>query len=132
MSFQVRRNTHQFEIVLSGECPSAKPLQMTPKCIEPMLTKGKWLVLAFAVWSAPDRQAIAIALSLAQRLAKRVQVGIRPFDEFKEIQPWCPDMRSTTHSPIWFLLDDGRPVAQREGMLSEAEAERWVRDLLFA
>ena len=125
MSFELRRTGERFELVLFAESPRAHPLAMGPTAMEPELASGRWLVLHAAIWSAPDRDAIAAALALARR-AVGWQIGIRPFDRFEEIASWCPDARLTTATPVWLLLIDGALHEQREGLLDAAALAGWL------
>jgi uncharacterized protein (TIGR02996 family) len=78
-------------------------LPMSPQQLEPQLATGRWLVIAWAIWSAPDRAAISQALTPRWSL----RVALRPFDDFAEFKTWC-DLPDNTLSPLWLRLDNGK------------------------
>jgi uncharacterized protein (TIGR02996 family) len=89
-------------------------LPQAPPFVEPWITHGEWLVLAWAVWSAPDRQtATRLAVSMATR-EWRLSVGIRPFDTDEEFASWCVPLGQMT-SPRWLRFRDGQLVAMHDG-----------------
>jgi uncharacterized protein (TIGR02996 family) len=78
-------------------------LTMAPRQLEPHLATGRWLVIAWAIWSVPDRGAISQALTPRWP----VRVALRPFDDFAEFKTWC-DLPDNTASPLWLRLDNGK------------------------
>jgi hypothetical protein len=126
---------HGYELVPSGpgrwaidlgnDADTAAPLEMAPDKLEPELTAGKWLILAFAVWSGPDHAAIRSAVEVGRE--ERIRVGIRPFDEFSEFAAWCPDVHTGTRSPVWLLLQDGQVVRSAAGLLSKERVSSLLR-----
>lgn len=91
---------------------------MAPDELEPELQSGSWLILAFALWSAPDLRAICTAATVSRKQV--AQVAVRPFDDFTEFATWCPDAPIDTRSPVWLLLRGGRVVRTAVGPLDEA------------
>jgi len=100
-------------------------LRMAPAETETLLRSGRWLVLGFAVWSGPDREAIEVAISASKRLGS-ARVAVRPFDDHAEFAVWCPGAPQTTRSPIWLLLRDGEFVASRIGTAAVDEIVSFV------
>lgn len=102
-------------------------LEMGPERLEAKLADGAWLVLGFAVWSGPDRAAIDALCDLGSTLSEQVALGVRPFEDHREFDRWCPLRPATTGSPIWLVLQDGHMVAQRQGTLARDDLAAWVR-----
>jgi uncharacterized protein (TIGR02996 family) len=104
-------------------------LRQASDALEPYIAVGRWLVLAWAVWSGPDRRAVQEAIAFADRYyplpAGECNVAIRPFDAEDEFRTWCP-VEVPSASPHWLLLDAGRLVEDRIG---NEPPERW-RDFL--
>lgn len=107
-------------------------LEMAPERLEAKLADGVWLVLGFAVWSGPDRAAIDALCDLGSALPQQAELGVRPFEDHREFDPWCPLQPPTTGSPIWLVLQDGQMVAQRQGMLARDDLAAWMRRTLAA
>ncbi|HTS72150.1 MAG TPA: hypothetical protein VMG74_00390 [Gaiellaceae bacterium] len=101
---------------------------MAPDRLEEILQRGSWLVLAFAVWSGPDLEAVTTAVAVA-RERTNLKVGIRPFDDFAEFDKWCPTEEQTTRSPIWLLLSDGQVVRRLVGSASIDDVVGFVGDV---
>ncbi len=94
---------------------------MAPSSRERELNCGNWIVLAFAVWSGPDIAAIDTALVAAKRFNGKIQLGIRPFDQYTEMKTWCPEARVSYQSPIWLLFQEGQLVAEFHGPQSQEQ-----------
>ena len=86
-----------------------------------MLATGHWLVLSFAVWSAPDIRAVEESLTFA-RQAEGMRVGVRPFDEHHEHESWAPHVLEQAGSPIW-----GVPRGVLVGTINAVRLIAWVR-----
>ena len=82
-------------------------LPSEPEQREEFLNRGEWLIVTHAVWSAPDRRAIGVLVSVAASLNPGIQVGIRPFDDFAEFATWLPEVAQTGAAPTWVRLRDG-------------------------
>jgi uncharacterized protein (TIGR02996 family) len=90
-------------------------LRLAPPRCERLLMTGQWLVLAWAIWSGPDRGTL---LRLASRLMFRhcpTGVAVRPFDDHKEFVPWCGNLE-TLASPVWLRFSDGQLIWQHTGL----------------
>ena len=48
----------RWTVELGADADVLRTLTMAPDEIEPDLRSGRWLILAFALWSAPDHRAI--------------------------------------------------------------------------
>jgi hypothetical protein len=101
-------------------------LEMAPGRLETRLTSGDWLVLAFAVWSGPDREAVDLLCDLASAVPQDVALGVRPFLDHHEFDLWCPLRPATCGSPIWIVLRNGNSVAQRHGMFERDDVAAWL------
>jgi uncharacterized protein (TIGR02996 family) len=82
-------------------------LRQAPPRLEPHLTRGPWVVFAWAVWSGPDWTALARVGTMMRRRRWPIPIGIRPFDDPAEFIHWCGDL-GTFGSPLWIRLNDGR------------------------
>lgn len=106
-------------------------LRQAPDALEPELARNRWLVMAWAVWSGPDRRAVQEAIAFAGRMrplqSEACRVAIRPFDRAEEFAPWCKVEVPET-GPHWLLLENGRLVEDRIGL---QPPERW-RDYLLS
>ena len=91
-----------------------------------MLATGQWLVLSFAVWSAPDIRAVEESLTFA-RQAEGMRGGVRPFDEHHEHESWAPHVLEEAGSPIWTLWTDGVPRGVLVGTIDAVRLAAWVR-----
>ena len=100
-------------------------LQTAPDAREPMLAEGTWLVLGFAVWSVPDRQAIDVALSAAQAFRGNLLLGVRPFDDHAEFETWS-EAQERAGSPVWLLLRAGTLLSERMGQISVDDLVGWI------
>jgi hypothetical protein len=112
---------HAFELEILDAPAYCHSLDMAPSSREPMLSEGDWVVLLFAVWSGPDRDAIAAALDAATSFRVGVRLGVRPFDKHSETGHWCPEWQQTPGSPVWLFFHDGKLVHQEIGLLSTHE-----------
>lgn len=116
MSFRVTRGVDRRPVLLlENEAPYIKALDATPPAREPELDHGVWLILAFAAWSIPDIAAIETALEAAKHFNGRVNLGLRPFDDFEEFANWNPGTAPTS-SPYWILLRDGDKCWEHQGL----------------
>ncbi len=122
MSYKVSRDKNGCpRIVLTGEPPYFHALVAAPSGREPELNTGNWLVMAFAVWSIPDNLAIQTALEAAKRFGGKFNLGLRPFDDFKEFGAWCPHLEDDGRSPKWVLIRDGKVCMEHSGILTIEE-----------
>ena len=79
---------------------------------------GVWLVMAFAVWSAPDTAAVRIALDAAKHFGGQVNLGLFPFDDPDELRAAPFAIADDGRSPVWGLLRDGAVSMERTGVLT--------------
>lgn len=82
--------------------------------MESALKTGDWLVLAFAVWSQPDRNAIRTALDTVKDFEGKINLGIRPLEDPTKHR-WCPELQWNGTSPVWLLLKEGELIGQVDG-----------------
>jgi hypothetical protein len=122
-----RKADGEIALVLTGEPNYIVALTMAPDELEPELRYGSWILLAFAIWSGPDRIAVGDAISLAKALAGGVRLGIRPFDDHAEFSRWCPQVNEKHASPIWLVLRDGLLIRERVGVIGSEQFEDLVR-----
>jgi hypothetical protein len=107
VSYRVERHEQStlFRVAFSDEPPNLFALAMAPARRELELDDCEWLVLAFAIRSGPDRAQIAVASEIAREF-NRINVGVRPFDEFNEFETWLPGQAATRGS-MWARLSHG-------------------------
>jgi hypothetical protein len=116
MSFQVTHGPDRRPIlVLEDEAPYSQALAAAPPAREPELDQGVWLIMAFAVWSAPDIAAIQTALDAAKHFDGRMKLGVRPFDGFEEFETWVSGT-APTNSTYWVLSRDGQKCWEHQGL----------------
>lgn len=96
-------------------------LKMAPQFREPELNRRTWLVLTYAIWNVKDTRSILAAVKSVERVGNEVQLGVRPYDKYEEIDVWYPKKRDDLSSPLWLLLEDGKVLATEAGVLSEEE-----------
>lgn len=147
MGFELKVVNDSWEVVLFDESDYIHALKMAPEAIESNLKSGKWLVVAFPVWSVPVRHSVRAAMAYAKQQAGKVSLGIRPYDDHEEMSKWWPvadvpvesettvtemndGQRLEIHiatdgaaHPLWLILKDGRVVYQGTGSRSEVELE---------
>ena len=118
-SLRYSKTADQFEVGFHEEPSYCHALPMAPSSREPELNCGNWIILVFAVWSGPDIASIDTALAAVKKFNGKVQLGIRPFDQYTEIKAWCPQARVSYQSPIWLLFQEGQMVTELHGPQSE-------------
>jgi len=118
----------RYTVELGDGADLVVPLQMRPRSLEAELRTGRWLVLAFAVWSGPDRDAIATVLQVAKASSHQAKIAVRPFDSHDEFNRWCPSVTERFGSPVWLLLEDGNLIAERSGAQSLEELRALLED----
>jgi hypothetical protein len=122
MSYQVIRDQNGApDLILSGEPPYCHVLAANATGSEPDICAGQWLLMAFAVWSAPDVAAVQVALDLARSLGGKLNLGLRPYDDPDELREWCPGLTPEGSGPFWILLRDGAVCEYRTGIFAVDE-----------
>lgn len=118
--------------------------------VTPALQEGVALVVAFSIWSTPDREAAYEAIETAKADCNRVRIGLLPYDYPNELSPWLSNTnwdettisvdesagelvnvriaQNNGVSPLWFELRDGLPRLISRGAMSTPE----MRELLIA
>jgi hypothetical protein len=130
LTLKYHQETDRFEVEFHGKVASyCRAFPMAPCSREAELNNGKWLILAFAVWSGPDVMSIDTALSTAKRLNGNIQVGVRPFNDYAEMKAWSPEAkgRHPGPSPIWLLFQEGRVICEFRGLRNEAQLTEMIR-----
>src|SRR5690606_38093866 len=94
--------------------------------------KGTWLVLAVAIYSPYDIASIPLAVKAIEPFRGKVQLGVRPFHDFKEMQTWLPQYKDEG-TPVWAIIEDGRVLRwkiglffNKEGVPSAERIRNWV------
>lgn len=118
-SLRYLKTDNRFKIELHEKPSYCHALPMAPSSREPALNCGNWLVLVFAVWSGSDIMSMDTALAAVKGFNGKVQLGVRPFDQYTELKTWCPEARTSYQSPIWLLFQDGQMVAEFYGPQSK-------------
>lgn len=122
MSFRlIASASGQPRVLLEGEPSYCKALEAAPSVREPVLNRGRWLVVTFAAWSMPDVRQAEMALEVVKRLGGPLQLGIRPFNDADDLHAWLPEVSSTGLTPIWVLLTEGQVTGAHHGLLQPAE-----------
>jgi hypothetical protein len=107
-------------LVLDGEPSYCHVLDRT-RHVEKLCKRGVWLFYNWALWSAPDQAGIGLALEIARAFSGRINLAIRPFDEFAELAIFEPAVPERFVSPVWVVLINGRVHWYVSGLL-EAKA----------
>ena len=115
------------QLILRDVPSYVHPLEMAPKEAEKQIQTGRWLILTFAVWSVPDIQCIGDALREARKHEGKIQLGLRPFSDSKEMRAWIPGYVDSGESPVWTVLEDGKVIAVVAGKLSNKDLEALTR-----
>lgn len=128
----------RFRIQFKNDIQNIVGLLMAPESIEPELSNGDWIVLAFAVWDMNDRTSIDIACRIASS-ATEFKVGVRPFEFGNEFKTWAGFTSSagaldaydqagqvavTTSSedhPVWFAIRSGTVIGSLVGPHTQSE-----------
>lgn len=122
MPYQVIRDQNGApHLILSGEPAYCHALAANVTAPEPEIGAGQWLLMAFAVWSAPDVAAVQVALELAHSLGGKINLGLRPYDDPEELRGWCPGITPEANGPFWLLLRDGAVCQYRTGIFTADE-----------
>jgi hypothetical protein len=135
MSLRVKQiEAGKWELMISDVPEFVKPLKCAPDALEEELFFGTWLVVAFSVASVTDRRSVYAAIDCVTQLSGRINLGIRPYEDYQENAKWWPtgvDIRlpssggsqmkvmdeeaglavhifeGTSNSPIWLLMKNG-------------------------
>lgn len=127
MGYRVTTAEHgRFAIEFEGEPAYCHALEQAPKAMEGKLANGKWVVLLFPVWSGPDRLSITTALDVAKFYSGRLQVGVRPVDDYSENEQWCSGLAGVYNTPIWLMIQNGTVQEIRTGQHSIDSLKFWL------
>jgi hypothetical protein len=122
MSYQVIRDHNGApNLILSGEPAYCHVLGANLTASEPDISIGNWLLMAFAVWSVPDVEAVQVALELAHSMGGKLNLGLRPYDDPDEIHGWVSAVTPESNGPFWILLRDGVVCYYRTGIFTVDE-----------
>lgn len=122
MPYQVIRDQNDVpHLILNDEPEYCHALAANATAPEPDIGAGQWLLMAFAVWSAPDVAAVNVALELARRLRGKLNLCLRPYDDLNELRGWCPGITPEANGPFWILLRDGAVCQYRTGIFTTDE-----------
>ncbi|MDZ4657778.1 MAG: hypothetical protein SH868_09405 [Bythopirellula sp.] len=142
MGFEIIMGNDHYQVKLSDEPDWVFGLQSGDKIAS--VGTGPCLVVAFSVWSTPDREEAYKAIEVAKTQGMSVRVGLLPYDFPEEIEAWLPSQaerpgavvsESTTAqgavqvnisqkeqaSPVWLAVQDGKPFEIRQGSLKDGE-----------
>lgn len=141
----------RFRIEFTDDLQNITGLRMSPDCLEPELSEGAWLVLAFAVWDSRDRAAIEVACKLAASLGD-VSVAVRPYETVDEFNTWAPvpmpqglqlslsessrepetkiriESAEDEH-PLWLIFIDGEIKGYLIGAKKQEDVSRFVKGM---
>lgn len=99
--------------------------------LPPELRSGRWLVIAAAVWSPADHEAIELVLEEVVAGADGFpRLVLAAFGDHAELRGWWPAIEDGEDTPLWIRVEDDRVVGCERGLLTldriEAELE-WAR-----
>ncbi len=111
--------------------------------ISSQLEEGVALIVAFSIWSTPDRELAYETVDIAKASRGNVRVGLLPYDYPEELSPWMSDAswdevavtvdqnrdesveiaigQNKGNSPLWFELKDGEPQLVGRGAVSASD-----------
>jgi hypothetical protein len=115
-----------WKLQLENAPPWVHALEMAPAARESELNQGKWIIIAFSVSSAADTQCIPWAVSAVAPYCGRVQLGIRPLWNRREITAWFPEYGDRRATPVWILLDNGKVQGWKAEKLTEKETTEFL------
>lgn len=117
----------KISLIFEGVPPSVQSLSSAPNEMEPMLKRGRWLVLVYAAYSVRDVRCIGEVIEAAVALNGQARIGVRGFYDEGEHETWCPACAVTDNveTPIWLLFEDGQTVDVRRGVMNKKEIIRW-------
>ncbi len=125
MTYHIETNmNNDYVIVFKDEPSFCYSLSMKQKHGEEIINTGLWLILLFAVWSMPERNAIQTALDAVKTFNGRVNLGVRPFDNHNEFKYWCDEIEEKYGSPIWLFFKEGVKLGELIGIRSENEIKQ--------
>jgi hypothetical protein len=99
----------KWELVFYDEPSYIKALKMAPESLEPELSIGIWLIVAFPVWSTPVRYSVLAAVACAKDYGGKLQLGVRPFEAHGEIYKWWPGRHSPSPEKVWLAVENKPP-----------------------
>jgi hypothetical protein len=103
-------------IALTGEPPYCHAFDAGSPAGRPDLATGRWLLMAFAAWSAPDVAAVPVALDVARHFDGALGLVLRPYDDPEELRRWLGGEVGAGRGPHWVLLQDGAVTMRRDGL----------------
>jgi hypothetical protein len=138
MAFRLeRRGAGQYEFEIEDEPSYVHALPMSLPLLEPRLNSGLWLVVYFPVWSGPERSSVLAAIRAVKGHDGRIQLGVRPFDNYEEIFAWWPTGKDGAVAALkefpsigWVALHDGKVLYEGAGLKTEAEVDELIGQLL--
>ena len=155
MGFKVvKENENHSRIELIDEPEWVIGMRTLTMGIPTCLANGVALVVAFSIWSTPDREMAYEAIEISKRKGIGVRIGLLPFDFPEELSSWLSDAswdeidliiqpsddasveltisQYEGNSPLWFELRDGKPRLLGRGKLTEDEIDEFLRRLKTA
>lgn len=138
MSFKVQYSKDdKCELVFADEPSYIHALKGAPEAMEPELNLGVWLIVTFPVWSVPDRHSVHAAIDCTKGYIGKFKLGVRPFNEYKEISKWWPISDASSAStysiyeiPKWLVLRDGHVIYEGVGLRSKEQLDQLMRTIL--
>ncbi|MBL8892385.1 MAG: hypothetical protein JNL67_20585 [Planctomycetaceae bacterium] len=116
--------------------------------ISPELDEGVALIVAFSIWSTPDRERAYEAVEIAKGHGLNVRIGLLPYDYPEELSSWLPNTdweesaitvndsgcesvhiaigQREGNSPLWFTLRDGSPKLVGRGAVSDRDIHAFL------
>jgi hypothetical protein len=122
MSYRVTRDAGGLPVIaLTGEPPYCHAFHADRPAHRPDLETDRLLLMAFAVWSAPDVAAVQVALDVARHFDGALGLVLRPYDDPEELRPWLDGEVEAGRGPHWILREHGAVTMRRDGPLSVGE-----------
>ncbi len=112
------------------------------------LAEGSALVVAFSIWSTPDRELAYETVEVAKANGLNVRIGLFPYDYPAELSSWLSNTDweestiavrgndnesveitigpSEANSPLWFMLKNGVPKLVGRGAVSDQDIRAFL------
>jgi hypothetical protein len=123
---QIDAKKNVWSVIFENAPSFVHPLPMAPLARESELNRGTWVVIAANVGSVPDVNGIGMAVKCLRKYGGKIQLGVRPFVEYEEINKWFPDYGNNFGSPLWLVLRDGKVCGWEAMPFTEEQFKRFL------
>lgn len=127
MDFEIQPTEgNAWKLVLFGAPGNVHALTCAPEAMEPELSSGTWLVVVFPVWSGPVRRSVRAACSYAEGIDGKLQLGVRPFENYEEIVKWWPTSESPPRGAMLCHVNDASPLREVHIATDSSSYPMWL------